>query len=228
VLLFLAGLLDGDIPVGFVASGSDQLDKLDHSAWDTLRPKTIPRRIGLLTPNDTNRLILEPVRGFVLYDEGIPEQILRTTAGHPYYTQVICQTMVDYLNHKRDFAVASEQLFEILDQVLQNPPPPLNHVWDGFSNQEKLASAALAYILKDSSQYADLTEIQSRMPDELREQIPELASFINACDHLCREDWLEKTASIQYRFRVDLLRMWIAREHSIWQVIDDFRRSEAL
>src|SRR5262249_51667713 len=76
LLFFLASLLDGPIPVGFVASGSDQLDKLSFAGWNTLRAKTIPRRIGFLTPADTLRLILEPVRGYVLYDVGLPEKIL--------------------------------------------------------------------------------------------------------------------------------------------------------
>ena len=116
---------------------------------------------------------------------------------------------------------------EILDQVLQNPPPPLNHVWDGFTHYEKIASAILAYILKDSAEYADLAAIRDRIPAELRAQTPELVNLINACDHLCRQDWLEKGVSTEYRFRVDLLRMWIAREHSIWQVAEERRRSAA-
>jgi hypothetical protein len=221
LLLFLASLLDGPIPVGFVASGSDQLDKLRFLGWNILRGKTIPRRIGFLTPADAQRLILEPVRGFVLYDDGIPEQILRITAGHPYYTQVVCQTMVDYLNHKHDFAVAVPQLNEIVDQVLQNPPPPLNHVWDGFSQQEKIVAATLAYVLKESSQYTSVEQIHERIPAEIRAQMPESTNFISASDHLCREDWLEKNSAMEYRFRVDLLRLWIAREHSIWRVADD-------
>jgi hypothetical protein len=228
LLLFLASLLDGPIPVCFVASGSDQFEKLNFPAWSVLRAKTIPRRIGFLTPGDATRLIVEPVRGYVLFDNGIPEQILRTTAGHPYYTQVVCQTMVDYLNQKRDFAIAAPQLNEILDQVLHNPPPPLNHVWDGFSYPEKMAAATLAYLIKDPSQYVEVEWIRERIPAEIREQIPESSVFINACDHLCREDWLEKNASMQYRFRVDLLRLWIAREHSVWQVADDVKRGAVL
>jgi HAMP domain-containing protein len=227
LLLFLASLLDGDIPVGFVATGSDQLERLNYPGWQILRAKTIPRRIGLLLPDDAQRLILEPVRGYVLYDEGIPEQILRATAGHPYYTQVVCQTMVDYLNQKRDFAVGPAQLSEIFDQVLQNPPPPLNHVWDSFSHHEKLASAILAYALKDAAQYADLQVIRENVPLELQKHVPDLGTLINACDHLCRDDWMERDLSGKCRFRVDLLRMWISRDHSIWQVTDELRRSAA-
>jgi hypothetical protein len=133
--------------------------------------------------------------------------------------------MVDYLNHKRDFAVAAEQLHEILDQVLQNPPPPLNHVWDGFSYPEKLAAAILAYALKEPSQYTHVEDIYQRVPAEIRGQLPETATLIKACDQLCREDWLERNSSTQYRFRVDLLRLWIAREHSIWQVTEDLKGS---
>ena len=220
VLLFLGSLLDGDIPVCFVATGSDQLERLDYSGWNILRPKTTPRKIGLLTAKDTERLILEPVRGFVLYDDGVPERILRITAGHPYYTQVVCQTIVDHLNQKRDFAVGGTELAAVLDQILQNPPPPLNHVWEGFSHHERIATAMLAYVLKDSEQYADLAAISDLVPSDLRTEIPELADLVNACDRLCREDWIEKGLLTKYRFRIDLLRLWIAREHSIWQVVD--------
>jgi hypothetical protein len=111
-----------------------------------------------------------------------------------------------------------------VDQVLRNPPPPLNHVWAAFSPEEKFATAALAYVIKDGEQYAGIDTVHERIPSELRGQIPDTAGFINACDHLCREEWLERGSSTQYRFRVDLLRMWIAREHSIWQVADDPRR----
>jgi hypothetical protein len=226
ILLFLASLLDGDIAVDFVATGSEQLQSFNYAGWNILTPKTIRRRIGVLTPNDTRRLIVEPVRGYVLYDDGVPEQILRITAGHPYYTQVVCQTAVDYLNQQKNFAVTADGLSEILDQVLQNPPPPLNYVWDEFTPQEKLASASLAYVLKNPAQYAGVDAIHNRIPHELREQLPAPVSFVNACDHLCREDWLESGSATEYRFRVDLFRMWIAREHSIWQVADDPRRNQ--
>ena len=88
-----------------------------------------------------------------------------------------------------------------------------------------LALAALAYILKEPSQYVAIEEVQGKLPAEIRTQTPEPGAFVNACDHLCREEWLDKDFSIEYRFHVDLLRLWIAREHSIWQVTDDRKRS---
>ena len=81
VLFFLAGLLDGEIAVSFVATGSEQLENLEFSDWNILTKKTIPRRVGLLHREEALRLIVEPVQGYVLYDDGIPEGILRLKIG---------------------------------------------------------------------------------------------------------------------------------------------------
>jgi HAMP domain-containing protein len=225
LLLFLAGLLDGNIPVSFAATGSDQLERLKFPDWHILTPKTIPRRIGLLTPNDARRLILEPVRGYVLYDDGVPERILRITAGHPYYTQVVCQSLVDYLNQKQEFAVAQPQLTEVMELVLDNPPPPLNHVWDSLSDAEKTAVAGLAHVLTGEEQYAGAETVLASIPAELGAEAGDPISFRSALDHLCREDWVERDDRGAYRFQLDLLRLWISREHSVWQVADELQRS---
>ena len=224
-MLFLAGLLDGNLPVSFVATGSDQLEKLKFPDWHILTPKTIPRRIGLLTPRDAQRLVLEPVRGYVLYDNSVPERILRLSAGHPYYTQVICQALVDYLNQKHEFAVALAQLNEIVEVVLNNPPPPLNHVWESLSVPEKTAAAGLAHVLTVEDQYAAVESILDNLPPELRAEAGDFVNFHSALDRLCREDWLERNDRAAYRFQLDLLRLWIGREHSVWQVVDELQRS---
>ena len=225
VLLFLAGLLDGNVPVSFVATGSDQLERLKFPDWHILTPKTIPRHIGLLTRNDARRLIVEPIRGYVLYDDGVPERILRITAGHPYYTQVVCQSLVDYLNQKQEFALSLAQLSEVLELVLDNPPPPLNHVWESFSNVEKTAAAGLAHVLAGEEQYVGTERVLASMPVELSAEARDPVKFRSALDHLSREDWVEKNDNGAYRFQLDLLRLWIGREHSIWQVADELPRS---
>ena len=225
LLLFLAGLLDGNLPVSFVATGSDQLEKLKFPDWHILTPKTIPRRIGLLAAKDAQRLILEPVRGYVLYDNGVSERILRLSAGHPYYTQVICQALVDYLNQKHEFAVSLQQLSEIVEVVLNNPPPPLNHVWESLSVAEKTAAAGLAHVLTADDQYAAVETVQENLPLELRAEAGDSLTFHTALDRLCREDWLKKNDRAAYCFQLDLLRLWIGREHSVWQVADELQRS---
>ena len=178
-----------------------------------------------MTAKDANRLVLEPVRGYVLYDDNVPKHILRLSAGHPYYTQVICQALVDYLNEKHEFAVALPQLSEIVGLVLNNPPPPLNHLWENLSVPEKTGVAGLAHVLTAEDQYASIETVLENMPAELRAEAGDPVAFRSALDHLGREDWLERNDRGMYRFQLDLLRLWIGREHSVWQVADELQRS---
>jgi HAMP domain-containing protein len=225
LLFFLGHLIDGDIPVSFVATGSDELDRMRSPAWQNLVPKTISKRIGLLTPNDARSLILDPVRGYVQYGDSIPERILRFTAGHPYYTQVTCQAVVDYLNHKQQFHVEYPDYCEIVATILDNPPPPLNHVWDTFSVMEKIAASGLAQILTDEETWARPEGIHAGLPEELQKEANDPVAFRAALDGLCRADWLEKGEAGSYRFQIDLLRLWLRREHDVWQVADHLQKA---
>ena len=66
--------------------------------WHILIGKSLYRRISFLSEHDALRLITEPVKDQVVYPRGIPERIIRLTAGQPFYTQVVCQNMMDRLN----------------------------------------------------------------------------------------------------------------------------------
>lgn len=225
VLFFLAALLDGEIPVSFVATGSEQLENLEFADWKILTKKTIPRRISLLNPKEARRLIMEPVQGYVLYDEGLPESILRLTAGHPYYTQLLCQTTVDYLNQNQRFSLSQTELHKITQLVLDNPPLPLNHLWEQLSPLQKTTVAALAKVLEDGQAHASPKQIHAAIPEELLDEALGPAHMLSALGQLCNQDWLEDAGPAEYRFRADLFRLWIRQEHSIWHVIDELRGS---
>jgi hypothetical protein len=224
VLLFLAALLDSNLRVSFVATGSDRLETSRLPDWNILVPKTISRKIGLLAQEDALRLIEEPARGYFTYNEGIPDRILRMTAGHPYYTQVICQTQIDFLNQKREFAVGAEQLVKVVQIVLNNPPPPLNHVWESFSIPEKIAATITANELDSEVDYLGVEEMLAALPEELSPHAGNRVNLISAVENLVHEDWVERSEEGKYRFRVDLLRLWIRREHTIWHLADELQQ----
>lgn len=223
ILLFLAGLLDSKLQISFVVTGSDRLEIKRLPDWNILIPKTISRKIGLLAYEDALRLIEEPVQGYFIYDDGIPERILRITAGHPYYTQVICQTQIDFLNQNHEFAVGDEQLAQVLQMVLNNPPPPLSHVWDSFSKPQKIAATVTANALDNENDCVGVEELLNAMPVELNAHSGSRVSFLGAMESLVHEYWMEKSDQGTYRFRIDLLRLWIRREHTIWHLADELQ-----
>ena len=223
ILLFLAGLLDSKLQISFVVTGSDRLEMKRLPDWNILIPKTISRKIGLLAYEDALRLIEEPVQGYFIYDDGIPDRILRITAGHPYYTQVICQTQIDFLNQNHEFAVGDEQLAQVVQMVLNNPPPPLSHVWDSFSKPQKIAATVTADALDNENDCVGVEELLNAMPAELNAHSGNRVSFLGAMESLVHEYWMEKSDQGTYRFRIDLLRLWIRREHTIWHLADELQ-----
>lgn len=224
ILLFLAGLLDSNIPISFVITGSNMLEAKKLPDWAILVPKTVSRKIGLLESGDALRLIEDPAKSYFVYDDGIPDQILRMTAGHPYYTQVVCQAQIDYLNNKHEFAMGQEQLAQVVEKVLNHPPPPLNHVWDSFSAAEKTAATLAANAIGGPEAYADVESMLHDLPAEIASLSGNRVNFINAVESLVREDWMERSEHESYRFKVDLLRLWIRREHTIWHLADEFNQ----
>lgn len=224
ILLFLAGLLDSNIPVSFVITGSNVLEAKKLPDWAILVPKTVSRKIGLLESEDALRLIEDPAKGYFVYDDGIPDQILRMTAGHPYYTQVVCQAQIDFLNNNHEFAMGREQLAKVVETVLNHPPPPLNHVWESFSVAEKIAATLAANRIDSPEASADVESMRKALPPELAPLSGNRVNFIKALENLVREDWMERSEHEKYRFKVDLLRLWIRREHTIWHLADEFNQ----
>jgi hypothetical protein len=201
------------------------LENLAFPDWNILTKKTIPRRVGLLSQEAALRLIVEPVQGHLLYDDTIPERILRLTACHPYYTQLICQTTLDYANQNRIFTVSQPELERVVRLVLDNPPLPLHHLWDGLSSTQKTAIAGLAEVLANDEGYANARQILSSIPAELRREAGDPAQVASVLGHLCSQEWLVSTDPSEYRFKADLFRLWVRQEHSVWQVVDELRGS---
>ena len=69
-----------------------------------------------------------------------------------------------------------------------------------------------------------MEEILEAVPDELRDTSDNPVNLLSAVESLVHADWVERSEQGKYRFRVDLLRMWIRREHTIWHLADELQR----
>ena len=100
-------------------------------------------------------MITEPVEGRVVYGRGVIEVIYRLTAGQPFYTQVICQNLVDYMNEHEQNWVTVADLNDVIADIVDNPLPQMIYAWDGLSDDEKLALSLLAEILAGRQRICD-------------------------------------------------------------------------
>jgi len=220
---FLAGLMDNKERLALIFTGSRRLEERDRKYWRELLRRSLFRKVGFLSEKDTTRLITEPVEGRVVYGRGVMDVVYRLTAGQPFYTQVICQNVVDYMNEHRQNWVTVADLGRVITDIVDNPLPQMIYSWDALSDDEKLALSLLGEVLGDGIAYATAGELRASVkandyPVNLSENTIRLT-----LEEMFRRELLEKDPADGFRFKIDLLRLWIRRSHSIWQVVKEVR-----
>ena len=222
ILNTLANWMEHKNGVFLIFTGSDKLEARLEEFWDRFLPKAIHRRISFISKSDTFRMIHEPVEGLIRYDDGVPEEIYRLTAGQPFYSQVLCQSIVDHLNEVHRYLVTLDDVQEVVSDIIENPLPQMIFAWSSLSDFEKFSLSIMAELSKeeiapvaveDILDYTEATSIGYRLePNKLRE----------ATERLFHHDYLEKsTPGETYLFKMDLWRQWVMRMHSIWQVTNE-------
>jgi hypothetical protein len=214
VLSFFAAILDSTRTVSFIATGSDRLERRRAKYWNSLLIKSVRRHLGVLSQRDGLRMITEPLAGRVNYSPGIPSDILRLSGGHPYYTQDICQRLVNELNSRRSYTADRNVLDEVLTYTLQNPPPTFDYFWNkGVRPQGRVFLSILASLLTAPDERRTAQAVVDAATQALRAQLTASKSRLaDTLQELSRGDWLEDSDG-QIRFKVDLLRLWVQREH---------------
>lgn len=84
---------------------------------------TQDERVTYLTPEDARRLVDEPIRiggqqGASRYREQAIERILALTAGSPFYIQIICNRLVEYMNSKRAALVTEADVEHVKNELI--------------------------------------------------------------------------------------------------------------
>jgi hypothetical protein len=225
ILNLLANLIEHK-RIFVVFTGSDNLEARNKPYWQIFLSKALHRRISFLSRRDTLRLATEPLKDMVHYAEGIPGQVFELTAGQPFYTQVLCQSLVDRLNELHRYGVVAEDIRAVVDEIIENPLPQMIFSWNALSDLEKLSLSIAAELGTDGSRpvsgrdiigYLERENVGYRLdPNELNK----------ALENLFHCDVLQKQAGGDaYTFKMDLWRFWVKRMHSVWQVIDEMERS---
>ena len=221
VLRILAHLME-DQSVFVIFTGSQHIENRRRDYWKIFLGKSTFKTISYLERDDALELIRRPVEGLVRYGEGTLEHIYRLTAGQPFYTQAVCQSLVDRLNEVHTNDASVETLHGVVEGLVNNPLPQMIFLWDGLERDEKLVLALLAESLDGPDAFSPANKLahtirQRDYPLDLTR-----SRIATALEKLFKQELLLKHDADQgarYAFRMDLWRLWIRRMHSVWQVM---------
>jgi AAA+ ATPase superfamily predicted ATPase len=218
LLTFFAGLLETDL-VSFVFTGSKSLEAHDRALWgEELFRKATSRKISFLTKDDTARLITQPLQNQAAFAPEVVAQIYKLTAGQPFYTQIICQELVYYLNEVQKRHVTLADLQTVVDRILENPPPQLLFNWGEHSAERKLALSLLAEFSEAPQTFLSVSDLCRGIRRKKLALDLDANFFHTELSSLAQDEYVLQKDHRQYAFRLDLYRRWVRHDHNIWQV----------
>ncbi|MFH1070097.1 MAG: tetratricopeptide repeat protein [Candidatus Glassbacteria bacterium] len=219
---FLSGLVEHKPGLFLIFAGNHRLADRSNRYWEPLLQRCDYRNISYLTPNDTRRLIHEPVRGKVFYLGTTVRVIMRLTAGQPFYTQLVCRNIVELLNNERRNFFYDEDIANIVREIIDNPPPQLIYFWAGLDAEEKLTLSAIAEATRNANHFPEVRELAQALK---KYSVAYPGEELNkVCSRLLDREILERDSGDSYRFRMDLYRLWIREEHDLYSVSREFER----
>ncbi len=228
---YLYGLIEsGDLPDSFMKNWKALLQRNFFNAvlvGQDVMPKfkqrypnefgtTQDERVTYLKREDAIRLIDEPMRlegphGDSRYRGKAIPRILELTASSPFYIQILCDRLVDYMNGERSILVTEADVEQVKEDLIRgvNALGP-----DKFDNLINSGDTSVDAITKDDA-LAVLREIarNSNNPSSSCSQDSiscEIASSVRqVLDDLVRRDVLERQRSNYYSIRVGLFKEWL-------------------
>jgi hypothetical protein len=226
VLNLLSNWMEHQAGVFILFTGSDKLEERNAVYWDHFLGKALHRRVSFLSRPDAMRLITEPIKEYVTFDDGVPNEVFRLTSGQPFYTQVICQSLVDHLNESGTNHATSDTVHRVVEEIIENPLPQMIFAWSSLSALERMSLSIIAEISKEKEGPITPDEIISYATEEKIGYELEPNKLRETLERLFIQDYLDKDEAEGYTFKMDLWRRWMIRMHSIWQVIDEIISEE--
>jgi AAA+ ATPase superfamily predicted ATPase len=208
IFQFLRNLMQHEEKVDFIFAGTHKLEELGMEYWSVLFNIATYRPISFLSTKEMRRLIQEPVKESNLeYDPLAIERIIQVTAGHPYFAQLVLHEMIVYRNEMEVSYLTAVDVDEVLERIVARGEAHFRYIWAESSPEEQAVLRALAEMLAHAERVG-LRELRLHLSDQGAHSADRWqAALLN----LERRDILQKETgrNPRYRFKVDLIRMWI-------------------
>jgi hypothetical protein len=195
--------------------------------WNVLFNISLYRHIAFLDKAEAMHLIQEPVAAYGMrYDDLALDKIWQVTAGHPYFLQLLCHSLVNQHNKTERNYVTVADVNAALDEILASGEAHFVYLWAAATPVERLVMAALSRMLPLTGR---ATPVQ--VDDYLAErgaglERPALSDALHQLalrDILVADSEADPTVGQVYRWRLGLLGLWVEKYKSMSRVMEEVR-----
>ncbi|MBE9031531.1 AAA family ATPase [filamentous cyanobacterium LEGE 11480] len=193
--------------------------------------------IGLINQRDTYELIMQPSREVIFYEDSALEAIWQLTAGHPYFTQVICFAIFSQAREDDWWQITDIDVERAVERAIELGEGGLAWFWDGLPIAERVFFSATAEVAEMRLKEGQTVEVKEGDPLALLE---DSGVMLTDCLHNAQRNLLEwryltqikrvtaaeTVARSTYQITIELVRRWLIRRHGIKQEIWELQELE--
>ncbi|NER24103.1 MAG: ABC transporter substrate-binding protein [Symploca sp. SIO1C2] len=213
---YLKSLIDEQEKLFIIPVVGRKLDDMQQLL--TLFKRAPNHEIGLLDETSAKRLILNPAHGILAYDQNAIKAILELSAGHPYFTQVICFALFGQARNEGNWNVTQVDVEKVVDKAIESAEGGLAWFWDGLPIAEQVVFSAVAKAQERAKQR------QAMLPENPLILLQEYGviptkEIKQAAKQLINKVFLDETGR---KVKVELVRRWLVSHYplrqEIWQL----------
>lgn len=212
---YLRHLMQHSEGLNFIFVGTRRLEEMSADYWSVLFNIALYRKIDYLSAEAATRLITEPVQPNLVYDDLALDKILRVTAGHPYFLQLVCYTLVKRANSERTGYITISDVNAALDEMLRLGEVHFAYLWQRSSFVEKGLLTAVSHLIDRD------TPIH---PEDLVAFLAPYGIHLNPAEvtialiQLVERDIMQEITDegqTRYTLRIELVGLWVAKNKSL-------------
>jgi hypothetical protein len=218
---YLRHLIQHGEQLAFIFAGTHQIEELIGDYWSVLFNIAVYRKVSFLNREETVRLIKEPVQPYgMVYDDLAINEMLRLAACHPYFTQLLCNILVDRCNEAQRNYVTSQNVRDTVEELLETGRAHLTFLWQTSDQEAQLTLAALAE-LRDRLDQVTTAAIADRLSSYQLYLDP--GQITKAMEQLVTRDIVRETpgSPVAYDFTAQLYARWLRRYKSLSKVVEE-------
>ena len=212
---YMRHLMQHSTGLGFVFVGTRRLEEMSADYWSVLFNVALYRKIDFLSEPATLRLICEPVAPHIVYDDLALDKILRVTAGHPYFLQLVCYTLVKQANQQKTGYVTISDVNVALDEMLRLGEVHFAYLWQRSSHAERALLTAAAHLMDRNEPLRPEVFIEYLQSYSIELDPMQMTEGLNSL--VARDIMREVTeeGKALYELRIGLVGLWVARNKSL-------------
>jgi hypothetical protein len=178
------------------------------------------KRITYLDEQSARALIDEPIKrlnkGESKFRENAIDKIIELTAGHPWYIQIFCNALIEYINTDKQPYITGANIDKVTERLLRGTERKdnfKNFIENGDPSKDRIPEKDIIKVLKEIAKHTKNDEYCSK-------------SSINCITELDLNEILKDLESREviathgekgYKIRVGLFKEWLNENPNIWE-----------